>query len=282
MEKITRIKRKTNVFILIVLMSILVIFTLTGCQKKVKVDKFNEINVFSGSTLYGGVNYKLEDTKLIKTVKKSFLDNEPDVVETIELNSEQIEKVKNIMKKYQDNINSWEKSYVKDEIDGGKNFNFSIKDKNGKSIKVECTDDSDLPKDIANFKEEILNIFDEFSVSNNNSNSSSSSRILSPNNENKNEAALYTYSSGDNAAENGNGELLYVYEMNDNIIRFKYHSPWNESDVSGTATKASEDLYVYQKDNYKIEILLNSMGENSVKVSEYDNDSIQSWKNLWR
>ena len=96
------------------------------------------------------------------------------------------------------------------------------------------------------------------------------------------ENVLYTYSSGDNAAAHGNGELLYVYEINDNIIKFKYHTPWNENDISGIATKINGDLYAYQKENYKIEILLNSMGENSLKVTEYENGSETSWKNLWR
>ena len=99
---------------------------------------------------------------------------------------------------------------------------------------------------------------------------------------NQNEQILYTYSSGDNAAANGNGEYLYVYEMNNSVIRFKYHTPWNTNDFSGTATKIGQDLYVYEKDNYKIEILLNSMGENSIKVSEYYNGTLASWKNLWK
>ena len=70
--------------------------------------------------------------------------------------------------------------------------------------------------------------------------------------------------------------------MNNSVIRFKYHTPWNTNDISGTATKIGQDLYVYEKDNYKIEILLNSMGENSVKVSEYNNGTLGSWKNLWK
>ena len=70
--------------------------------------------------------------------------------------------------------------------------------------------------------------------------------------------------------------------MNDNVIRFKYHTPWNTNDISGTATKIGQNLYVYEKDNYKIEILLNSMGENSIKVSEYNNGTLGSWKNLWK
>lgn len=101
-------------------------------------------------------------------------------------------------------------------------------------------------------------------------------------NTNNNNNVLYTYASADNSATNGNGELLYVYEMNDNIIKFKYHTPWSENDITGTATKANNDIYVYQKDNYKIEIQLNSMGENSLKITEYENDSVTSFKNLWK
>lgn len=102
------------------------------------------------------------------------------------------------------------------------------------------------------------------------------------NNNNNNNNVLYTYGSADNSSTNGNGELLYVYEMNDNIIKFKYHTPWSENDITGTATKATNDLYVYQKDNYKIEIQLNTTGDNSLKITEYENNSVTSWKNLWK
>lgn len=99
---------------------------------------------------------------------------------------------------------------------------------------------------------------------------------------NQDESALYVYSSGDNAAAHGNGEYLYVYEMNDKKIKFKYHTPWNKDDISGTAMKIEQDLYAYEKDNFKIELLLNSMGDNSIKVTEYNNKEVTSWKNLWK
>ncbi len=94
--------------------------------------------------------------------------------------------------------------------------------------------------------------------------------------------ALYIYSSGDNAAAHGNSELLYVYKFDDNVIEFKYHTPWSTNDVTGIAPKTSSDIYTYVNGNYKIELMLNSMGENSIKVTEYQNNEMSSWKNLWR
>lgn len=96
------------------------------------------------------------------------------------------------------------------------------------------------------------------------------------------EKALYVYSSADNAAYRGNPELLYVYEINDNVIKFKYKAPWNSEDIKGTAKKIETDLYVYESGNKKIELLLNSVGEDSIKVTEYENGSETSFKNLWK
>lgn len=93
---------------------------------------------------------------------------------------------------------------------------------------------------------------------------------------------LFVYSSADNSAARGYPELLYVYDINDNKIVFKYHAPWFEEDVKGEAIKAEENTYIYEKDNYKIEILLSDEGENSVKVTEYKDNELVSWKNLWK
>lgn len=94
--------------------------------------------------------------------------------------------------------------------------------------------------------------------------------------------ALYIYSSGDNVAAHGNPELLYVYKFDDNVIEFKYHTPWSTDEVKGVAKKTASDTYTYVNGNYKIELILNSMGENSIKVTEYKNNEVSSWKNLWR
>lgn len=93
---------------------------------------------------------------------------------------------------------------------------------------------------------------------------------------------LYFYSSGDNAAAKGNPELLYVYELSNNTLKFKYHTPWNEEDIEGPAKSTDGKKYVYENGNKKLEILLNSMGEDSVKVTEYENNSMTSYKNLFK
>lgn len=97
----------------------------------------------------------------------------------------------------------------------------------------------------------------------------------------KQEEALYKYVSGDNNAYNGIPEILYVYKMTDKEIDFKYHAQWNAEDIKGIATKTSSNLYTYVNGKYKIELLLNSFGENSIKVTEYENDAVIAWKNLW-
>ena len=101
-------------------------------------------------------------------------------------------------------------------------------------------------------------------------------------NKNTSEEALYVYSSGDNAATNGNPELLYVYEFSNNKMKFKYHTPWNNEDIEGIAKSTDGEKYIYENSNRKLEILLNSMGENSVKVTEYENNSMTSYKNLFK
>lgn len=107
------------------------------------------------------------------------------------------------------------------------------------------------------------------------------SEYMKENIDNK-EEALYVYSSGDNAATKGNPELLYVYYMNEKEISFKYHAAWNNNDIVGVARSAGENKYVFENGNKKIELELNSMGENSIKVSEYENNELSSYKNLWK
>ena len=101
-------------------------------------------------------------------------------------------------------------------------------------------------------------------------------------NKNTSAEALYVYSSGDNAAAKGNPELLYVYEFSINKMKFKYHTPWNNEDIEGVAKSTDGEKYIYENSNRKLEILLNSMGENSVKVTEYENNSMTSYKNLFK
>ncbi len=95
------------------------------------------------------------------------------------------------------------------------------------------------------------------------------------------EKILYSYVSADNSAMNGNPEILDVYEKTDKIIRFKYHAGWLENDVTGTANKESEGVYSYKDGGYEIKIQLNSLGEDSIKVTEYNNGELSGWKNLF-
>lgn len=99
--------------------------------------------------------------------------------------------------------------------------------------------------------------------------------------ETENDDVLYVYSSGDNAAAHGHPEMLYVYNINENEMNFKYHSGWNEHDIGGIAKSSSGNTYVYEDGTKRIVLELNSMGENSIKVTEYVDGKMLSWKNLF-
>ena len=98
---------------------------------------------------------------------------------------------------------------------------------------------------------------------------------------NAKDKVLYSYVSGDKSAMNGNPEILDVYEKTDKIIRFKYHAAWLENDVTGTANKESEGVYSYKDGSYEIKLQLNSLGEDSIKVTEYKNGEVAGWENLF-
>lgn len=101
-------------------------------------------------------------------------------------------------------------------------------------------------------------------------------------NKNNSKEAIYFYSSGDRNAANGNPELLYVYEFSNAKMKFNYHAIWNNEDIAGVAKSTDGEKYVYENSNRKLEILLNSMGENSVKVTEYENNSMTSEVSLFK
>ena len=96
------------------------------------------------------------------------------------------------------------------------------------------------------------------------------------------EESLYVYSSGNRNAANGNPELLYVYEFSNDKMKFKYHAAWNNKDIEGIAKNTDSEKYTYENGDRKLEILLNSEGEDSVKVTEYENNSMTSEVNLFR
>lgn len=122
----------------------------------------------------------------------------------------------------------------------------------------------------------------EFVNTSSNDENSTNAKTTVKNNTISGEKVLYTYSSGDNAAVNGNSKVLYIYEINENVIKFKYCTSLNSTEIEGIANKTNTNLYVYENGNKKIELLLNSMGENSIKVTEYENGNMSSFKNLWK
>ena len=88
---------------------------------------------------------------------------------------------------------------------------------------------------------------------------------------------LYLYTSGDNNAMKGNPEILKIYSIDDKEIDFQYHAVWNEKDILGVAKNKSPNNYVYEDNNYKIELNLN---EDYIEVSEYTNGQLSSQKQL--
>lgn len=94
---------------------------------------------------------------------------------------------------------------------------------------------------------------------------------------------LYSYTSADSNAANGDPITVDVYEINNSDFKFKYHSTWNETDIEGIAKKVQDKLYVYEYNNQKIEFLFDSFGENSLGVSEFNSDGTLSSKiNLFK
>ena len=90
---------------------------------------------------------------------------------------------------------------------------------------------------------------------------------------------LFLYTSGDDNSVKGNPETLKIYSMDDAKIDFQYHAVWNEKDISGVAQKTGTNKYVYETNNYKIELNFN---ENSVAVKEYTNEQLISTVNLFK
>ena len=83
-----------------------------------------------------------------------------------------------------------------------------------------------------------------------------------------------------NVYADGSSECLYVYNVDNNMIEFKYHNSLKENDINGIATKQNKHLYIYEKDNSKVEIYI-STGESSIYVSVYNNGVLESQGLLW-
>lgn len=90
---------------------------------------------------------------------------------------------------------------------------------------------------------------------------------------------LYLYTSGDNNAMKGNPETLKIYNMDEKEIDFQYHAVWNEKDISGVAQNTNSNKYVYEDNNYKIELNLN---EDSIEVNEYTSGQLTSTVKLFK
>ncbi len=159
---------------------------------------------------------------------------------------------------------------------------------NNNTIKINFTSAVDPDGNKANVKdygvkESVeLTIIDDNNLKDNSDGITYSKKLNTVVSKNTSAEALYVYSSGDNAAAKGNPELLYVYEFSNNKMKFKYHTPWNNEDIEGVAKSTNGEKYIYENSNRKLEISLNSMGENSVKVTEYENNSMTSYKNLFK
>lgn len=90
---------------------------------------------------------------------------------------------------------------------------------------------------------------------------------------------LYTYTSGDNNALKGNPEVLTIYSMSDTKIEFKYHAVWNEKDIEGIAKKVDKNNYIYELNDYKIQLNIN---DDSAEVKEYMNEQLNSTTKLFK
>ena len=118
------------------------------------------------------------------------------------------------------------------------------------------------------FGKKILNTKDI----NNTTTSKNSNEILS---------VKYTYTSGDNAAVQGNPSILEVYELADNELKFAYNKAFNfntnatDRHISGVAIKVANNVYEYKETslshNYKLKFTINN-SNNSIELYEYDGE----------
>ena len=90
---------------------------------------------------------------------------------------------------------------------------------------------------------------------------------------------LYTYTSGDVNAANGNPEVLKVYEIDETKIDFNYHNASNKKDVTGTAKKVENNKYIYELEEYKIKL---TIMDDTIEVKEYINNKLNSTIKLFK
>ncbi len=102
------------------------------------------------------------------------------------------------------------------------------------------------------------------------------------NNINKEKNVLYLYTSGDNNATKNDPETLSIYSIDDLEIDFKYHAPWNEKDVTGIAKKIDINKYIYEKKDYKMELNIDNLKDDTIEVKEYINGQLNSTIKLFK
>lgn len=93
----------------------------------------------------------------------------------------------------------------------------------------------------------------------------------------------YTYTSGDNAAVQGNPSILEVYELTDNELKFAYNKAFNfntnvtDRHINGVALKVANNVYEYKETslshNYKLKFTINN-SNNSIELYEYDGEDL--------
>lgn len=113
----------------------------------------------------------------------------------------------------------------------------------------------------------------------------------SNNKEEQNKNVKYEFQSADRAAAQGYPKILKIYELNEEELEFEYNSAKNfatetiDREVNGIAKANAEQLYEFEEtiDNhqYKLVFELNE-SKDTVKVYEYDNGNVISYKNLFR
>lgn len=103
--------------------------------------------------------------------------------------------------------------------------------------------------------------------------------------------AMYTFTSVDTAAVQGNPKILNIFELNENEMQFDYNSGFDFSkstidrQITGTAKINADQMYEYEEvtDGHLYKLVFEfDETDTMIKISEYDNGVLFGWINVVR
>lgn len=104
-------------------------------------------------------------------------------------------------------------------------------------------------------------------------------------------SAMYTFTSVDTAAVQGNPKILNIFDLNENEMQFDYNSGFDFSkstidrQITGTAKINADQMYEYEEvtDGHLYKLVFEfDETDTMIKISEYDNGVLFGWINVVR